>query len=160
MKLYLTIGCLLLLSACAIRKEKKREQQLSVLQIDGVSRQQLAWQHYAWYNDSTLSMVELSIEPKGYFSYSLDKGFTGEAKNIVVKENTLKKQRGEIETQAKKDELSQLNYNAKESKLLTDKQVSQKYQSIWMIIVVILILFLVCLYWPSLRKLLKNGAAN
>jgi|GEM_PF-5010389 len=144
------------LTSCAVRKEKTTEKQLLKVGYK-VSRNTASdLKSYTHYSDSTQTLLELAIEPQGYFRYSINEGFEGEAKRVLLRETKLAKKQGDMHSEFKKAETLNSSHHKLDEQQHIDKLVSRNYQSDWCWIALVAIVLLIWLNYPSLRRFWKN----
>lgn len=141
-------SCQLLKRDKVVLKQQSEQEELSVL-----GQQQILQQHSQLsVTDSNDTDFELVLWPKGKFSYSLAKGFEGEAEKIRVKGKYVTQKKLVLSKVKQQDnKVLKANYtNKKESNIVIKKnKLSAAYNWGWVLVLLILI---VLIWWYSRFK--------
>ncbi len=146
----ITLAIAVLCSCQVLKKEKlssKMQIEKQLLQIEK-QRNQLDKKSKLHIIDSSQNDFTMLLWPKGKFTYSLAKGFAGEADKILIKDRQKKQKSLDYNNHVKQDSASlNTNYNnQKETSLITTKhKISLGYNLGW-VLVLLLIFALIWAY--------------
>lgn len=160
MRWFIIIALVCSIGACATNKHKTVDSQTQKVHLSEVHKEKKDFRLYSHYSDSTQSILELLIEPQGYFSYNLTDGFGGEAKNVLLRETKLIRKQNDTQTHLQQVETLNSEYQQADNKLSTTKTVKKNYQTAWCVIFAIAILFLIWLNYSDLRSFWKEYFKN
>jgi hypothetical protein len=127
LKVFLVAGCILLISNCSLFKNSasdlRKSHEVSTAVTEVKSLEQKDWLRrsdgFFHHQDSSNSDFAIQIRPKGTFSFSPDKGFSGEAESILL---TGKASTGSVS--------SDWNTTLQQDKGSTEKQMTLKKKGV------------------------------
>lgn len=105
------------------------------------------------FKDSTNQDYEIQIWPKGTFSFSKDKGFTGQAEQIWIKGKSGRLMNGGITSRKLEQSKESLLLANQQSKLKVTgkKELSKQTSPSWKVILISALLILVVVWWIGKR---------
>lgn len=158
---------------CSLLKNKSKttfkNQQRLKEKMELITQEQKNWLKdsgsFSFYKDSANRNYAVQLWPKGVFTYSPEKGFSGEADSVLIKGNSQGILSGVQSTNVHEQDIGKLEASlSRKNKLLTDQESKTTETTLswkWLLAMVVFIILLSAAgygtYKKSHFKLLDNG---